>query len=97
MTVIQTYQNNETTSVVETSSVKSFNPNQIMIEQANRLLNYHNLDFKYLGWYFIFFLIGFIFFFTEELDFIIFITSELSVLFISLFKYLKINKYLKIK
>lgn len=39
MTVSQTNQNNESSSIVETSSVKSFNPNQLMIEQANRLLN----------------------------------------------------------
>ena len=36
MTVIQNPQNS---SVVESSTVKSFNPNQLMIEQANRLLN----------------------------------------------------------
>ena len=36
MTVIENPQNS---SVVESSTVKSFNPNQLMIEQANRLLN----------------------------------------------------------
>ncbi|WP_334087014.1 DUF3839 domain-containing protein [Helicobacter typhlonius] len=37
MTVIE--QTNQSSSVVESSTVKSFNPNQLMIEQANRLLN----------------------------------------------------------
>ena len=36
MTVIENPQNS---SVVESSTTKSFNPNQLMIEQANRLLN----------------------------------------------------------
>ena len=39
MTIIKSNQNNESASIVESSTIKSFNPNQLMIEQANRLLN----------------------------------------------------------